>query len=151
MAELALFVDLERVALVREFVARTGSELELESQVISDLQLAVEEACTNVILHAYDGQGGNLQLSIEPVEGGVRVVLRDWGAPFDPQAVPCPDVEAPLDRRPLGGLGLYLMRQVTDQVSFEFDKAQGNTLTMVKHCRTRTGNNGSGPGGGTGA
>jgi serine/threonine-protein kinase RsbW len=144
MAELELYVDLERVTLVREFVARMGSELGLEPQVMFDLQLAVEEACTNVVLHAYDGQGGNLQISFEPIEGGVRVVLRDFGAPFDPQAIPLPNVKAPLDQRPLGGLGLYLIQQVTDQVGFEFDEAQGNTLTMIKHCSTGVCNNGSG-------
>jgi serine/threonine-protein kinase RsbW len=73
----------------------------------------------------------------------VRVVLRDFGAPFDPQAIPCPDVKAPLDRRPLGGLGLYLIRQVTDHVGFEFDAAQGNTLTMIKRCTTGICGNGS--------
>lgn len=148
MAELALYVDLERVTLVREFVARVGSELGLDAQVMFELQLAVEEACTNVVLHAYDGQGGQLQVSFEPVECGVRVVLRDFGAPFDPQAVACPDVKAPLEQRPLGGLGLYLIQQVTDQVGFEFDETQGNTLTMIKHCQTTVGNNGSGPVGG---
>jgi serine/threonine-protein kinase RsbW len=145
MAELELYVDLERVALVREFVARMGSELGLEPQVIFELQLAVEEACTNVVVHAYDGQGGNLQIRFEPIEGGVRVALRDWGAPFDPLAVPSPDVKAPLDQRPLGGLGLYLIQQVTDQVGFEFDPAQGNTLTMIKHCTAGNCGNGSDP------
>jgi len=145
MAELELYVDLERVSLVREFVARMGSDLGLDPQVIFELQLAVEEACTNVVVHAYDGQGGNLQVSFEPVDGGVRVDLRDWGAPFDPQAIPHPDVKAPLDQRPLGGLGLYLIQQVTDQVGFEFDPAQGNTLTMIKHCTTGNCGNGSHP------
>jgi serine/threonine-protein kinase RsbW len=134
MAELSLFVDLDHVSEVREFVGRIGEELALESHVIFELQLAVEEACSNVVFHAYDGQGGDLEVSIEPVDGGVQVVLRDWGVAFDPQTVRVPDVQAPLDQRPLGGLGLHIMRQMMDQVEFQFDPDRGNTLTLVKHC-----------------
>lgn len=139
MAELSLFVDLDHVSEVREFVGRIGEELALDRQVIFELQLAVEEACSNVVFHAYDGQGGDLEVSIEPVEGGVQVVMRDWGATFDPQAVCTPDVQAPLDQRPLGGLGLHIMRQMMDRVDFQFDKDEGNTLTLVKHCHRENG------------
>jgi serine/threonine-protein kinase RsbW len=139
MAELSLYVDLERVHEVREFVSRIGEELALDSQVIFELQLAVEEACSNVVFHGYDGQGGNLEVSIEPEDGGVRVVLRDWGAAFDPEAVRTPDVQAPLDQRPLGGLGLHIMRQMMDQVEFQFHADEGNTLTLVKHCERGNG------------
>jgi serine/threonine-protein kinase RsbW len=66
------------------------------------------------------------------IECGVRVVIRDWGTRFDPLAVPTPDVSAPLEERPLGGLGLYLMRQTMDEVGFRFDEDDGNILTMVK-------------------
>jgi serine/threonine-protein kinase RsbW len=139
MAELSLFVDLDRVSEVREFIERIGKELALDDQVIFQLQLALEEACSNVVFHAYDGQGGDLEVTIEPIEGGVQVVIRDWGAAFDPQAVPIPDVAAPLDQRPLGGLGLHIMRQIMDRVDFAFDPDQGNTLTLVKHCDRRNG------------
>ena len=134
MADLSLFLDLDRVSEVREFVGRIGNELALDGQVIFELQLAVEEACSNVVFHAYDGQGGEVEVAIEPVAGGVQVVLRDWGAAFDPQAIPIPDVAAPLDERPLGGLGLHIMRQTMDRVDFAFDLDEGNTLTLVKHC-----------------
>jgi serine/threonine-protein kinase RsbW len=139
MAMLNLLVDLDHVSEVREFVGRIGEELALDSQVIFELQLAVEEACSNVVFHAYDGQGGDLEVSVEPVDGGVQVVMRDWGAAFDPQAVRTPDVEAPLDQRPLGGLGLHIIRQMMDQVDFQFDAEEGNTLTLVKHCERSNG------------
>ena len=145
MAELNLHVDLDGIREVREFVGQIGNELNLDSRVIFELQLAVEEACSNIVLHAYDGRGGSLEVTIEPVDGGVEVVLRDWGAPFDPWAIPLPDVQAPLDQRPLGGLGLYMIQNTMDQVGFRFDPDQGNTLTLVKHCQTGTNDNGSGP------
>ena len=131
MAVLSLRAGCDQLAAVREFVAETGAELELDGCLVHDLQLAIDEACTNVIEHAYGGQGGEIELSIEPADGGLRIVLRDWGTPFDPEAVPVPDVTAPLDQRRLGGLGLYLMRSIMDEVRFEFED-KGNTLIMFK-------------------
>jgi anti-sigma regulatory factor (Ser/Thr protein kinase) len=132
MAALSLDADLSQLATIRRFVLKVGSELGLDECTIDDLQLATEEACTNVIRHGYGGQGGTIELSIEAAGGGVRVTVRDWGKSFDPEAVPIPDVTAPLEERRLGGLGLYLMRHLMDEVSFEFDADEGNTLTMFK-------------------
>jgi serine/threonine-protein kinase RsbW len=100
--------------------------------VICDLRLAADEACTNVIRHAYHGQAGRIEITIQPVASGIQVQVRDWGEGFDLSAVPAPDVTAPLEKRPLGGLGLFLMRNVMDDVQFKFDAVHGNTLTMVK-------------------
>ena len=132
MAEMNLFVDCDRLAIVRNFVAQVGRDLDLDSRTIDDIKLAVDEACTNIVEHAYGGQGGQIEIEIKSIDGGVQVTIHDWGAAFDPQAVPSPDVTAPLEQRPLGGLGLYLMRQMMDRVDFQFDGEDGNTLTMVK-------------------
>jgi serine/threonine-protein kinase RsbW len=132
MAELCLDANCFQLATIRKFAHQVGSDLGLAESVIDDLQLAIEEACTNVVRHGYGGQGGEIELQIEPAEGGVRVTVRDWGKAFDPEAVPVPDVTAPLDERRPGGLGLYLMRKLMDEVSFEFDAEQGNALTMFK-------------------
>jgi anti-sigma regulatory factor (Ser/Thr protein kinase) len=132
MATLRLFADLAQLATIRGFVARAGSDLGLEDQAIYDLQLAVDEACSNVVKHGYAGQGGEIEITMEREEDKVRVMLRDWGKSFDPQAVPKPDVTASLEQRRLGGLGLFLIDQVMDDVQFEFDPDEGNLLTMVK-------------------
>ncbi len=134
MATLSLYADLAQLTTIREFVSRSGRELDLDEREIYDLQLAVDEACTNIIQHAYDGQGGAMEVTVEPDKGGVRVTVRDWGTPFEFQKVPVPDVAAPLEQRGVGGLGLFLMHQVMDDIIFDFDAVQGNTLTMVKRC-----------------
>jgi anti-sigma regulatory factor (Ser/Thr protein kinase) len=135
MATLKLFADDCQLALIRDFVAQVGEGLGLDEQVIYELQLAVDEACSNVIEHGYGGRGGEIEVTIEPTEDGIQVMMRDWGNPFDPDAVPIPDVTAPLENRKLGGLGLFLMRKMMDDVRFEFDRQQGNTLTMMKRRR----------------
>lgn len=137
MATLSLCADLGDLATVREFVARIGTDLGLDAGAIYDLQLAVDEACANVIKHGYGGQAGRIDVTVEPVEEGVQVVVRDWGGAFDPHVVPAPDVKAPLEERRLGGLGLFLMRKVMDDVSFTFDAERGNTLRMVKRSQRR--------------
>jgi len=61
----------------------------------------------------------------------IQIQVHDTGRPFDPRAVRAPDLEAPLERRETGGLGLHFMRSIMDEVRFEFDQ-DGNRLTMVK-------------------
>jgi serine/threonine-protein kinase RsbW len=133
MATLRLPAELGQLVTIREFVLHSGQELGLEEEALYELQLAVDEACTNVIRHAYGDRGGTIELTLEPAGDGVQVTVRDWGKPFDLQKIPVPDVESPLEQRELGGLGLFLMQQIMDDIDFEFDPEQGNTLTMVKY------------------
>jgi serine/threonine-protein kinase RsbW len=139
MATLTLCTDCSQLATIREFVAQVGRDWGLEKQVIDDLQLAVDEACTNIVVHAYDGQPGEIEVEVKITDKGVWVITRDWGKAFDPEAIPMPDVTAPLEERQLGGLGLYLMRQVMDEVQFKFDTETGNTLTMFKRLQGKGG------------
>jgi serine/threonine-protein kinase RsbW len=96
-----------------------------------DLQLAVEEACTNVIEHAYGGNGGDLDITFEARERDVVLTVRDHGRPFAPEKVVAPDMSLPLTQRRIGGLGLHLMYQLMDEVKFDFAEGR-NTLVMVK-------------------
>ena len=132
MATLTLLADEHKLASIREFVAQAGRDLDMDESAIYHLTLAVDEACSNAIRHGYDGQAGPIEITIEPTKDGVRTIIRDWGVPFEPDTVPIPDITAPLDERPQGGLGLFLIRQIMDEVAFRFDAENGNTLTMVK-------------------
>ena len=98
------------------------------------VQMAVDEACSNVIEHAYGMDAhGEIQLTccIQD-QGDLIVVIHDHGKPFDPAGVPEPPLGAELANLPEGGLGLYFMRKLMDQVTFHFDRECGNVLTMVK-------------------
>ena len=95
--------------------------------------MAVDEACCNIIEHAYGGEGrGDVECSCRVNDEGLTVTLRDRGRPFDPSGVPEPDLQADLEDRDVGGLGLYFMRKLMDEVRFEFTPGAGNALTMVK-------------------
>ena len=139
MTTMHLWADLAQLRTIREFVAETCSDLCVDGRSIPDLQLAVDEICSNSIRHAYGGQGGQLQVTVQPVPEGVQVTVRDWGLAFDPEAVSIPDVDAPLEQRSLGGLGLFLVRQLVDDLRFEFDEERGNSVTMIKRCPRKGG------------
>jgi anti-sigma regulatory factor (Ser/Thr protein kinase) len=123
---------------LREFVGQEAQVCGLDEKSIYAVQLAVDEAFTNIIEHAF---GGECQASIEcicqctPV--GLEITLIDCGKPFNPSVVPDPDLVSDLEDRQIGGLGLYFMHKMMDEVWFTFaaetDEHPGcNILKMVK-------------------
>jgi serine/threonine-protein kinase RsbW len=137
MADLSLWAGLSDLADIRRFVKDTGQELGLDEGSIYALELAVDEACTNVMLHAYNAHEGRIEIQIKTVDDWVVVIIRDWGGTFDPESILAPDLDAPLEQRPIGGIGLFLMRQMMDRVDFQFSDTDGNTLTMAKRLHRR--------------
>ena len=107
------------------------SQLGIEAGVY-EVQTAVDEACTNIIKYAYSEKGGIITITCELQDNDFVVSIRDNGKPFDPASVPPPDLGTDLDRRKIGGLGIYLMRKLMDDVSYSFNAEKGNTLIMRK-------------------
>ncbi len=124
---------MKNLAVIADFVTAVAEKLGLDEDETFALQMAVDEACSNVMEHAYRGRSdGEVSLRVEAVDDHVVVTIRDQGEPFDPQSVPRPDICAPLQKRQNGGLGLYLMEKLMDSVEWEFDPSSGNKLTMRK-------------------
>jgi serine/threonine-protein kinase RsbW len=127
---------LENVSTAIDCVAKSAQEAGLDEGVLYQLQLAVDEACANVIHHAYKGmEPGDIEVSCSLDDQRLVIRVRDWGKSFAPDQVPEPDVDAPLEERSLGGLGLFLIRQCMDQVEFTFSSDLGNELTMTKRLQ----------------
>ena len=124
----------ENLSQIGAFVVQAANLAGLDDQAVYAVEMAVDEACTNIIEHAYGGEGrGDIECTCRINNNGLTVTLRDYGCPFDPTSVPEPDLYANLDNRKEGGLGLYFIRQLMDEVRFEFTPDTGNVLTMVKH------------------
>ena len=136
MPTLRLVADVHSLEQIRSFVTRACKALGLNSDDVWAVQLATDEACSNVLVHAYAGQPGALEVHVEGEPQGIRVTIRDWGDSFDPDAVPEPDLTVPLEERKVGGLGVYMMHKLMDEISYDFDAEQGNTLVMLRriHC-----------------
>lgn len=130
---LRLKAVLENVPLAIDCVTESARKAGFGGRALLQIQVAVDEACANVVQHAYPGiQKGDMEItcSIDTHEFTVRV--RSWGRVFDPDLVEPPDVNAPLEERSLGGLGLYFIRQYMDEAHYSFNPDSGNELVMVK-------------------
>lgn len=131
----AQFSNLE---LLREFVKEAAVECGLDDSAVYAAQLAADEAATNIIEHAYGGESlEQIECKCQVKEDRLIIQLRDCGNPFEPNRIPNPDLEAELEDRDVGGLGLYFIRQLMDEVEFEFmrDPDSGkccNILRMIK-------------------
>ncbi len=129
---------LDSLQAISQFFSRAAESAGFDERAVYHVQLAVEEACANIVQHAYAGEEqAEIDCTAIVRAGCLTMVLRDQGRPFDPDRIPGPDLESDLEQRQLGGLGLYFMRQLMDQVDFEFDADSGNLLTMTKCIDTK--------------
>ena len=135
---LVLLAQFENLDLVRDFVAKAAEDCGLEPAAVYAVQMAVDEAFSNIIEHSYGGEcQEKIECTCELTPQALVVFLRDCGKPFDPTRIPEPDRETSLEEREIGGLGLFFMHRLMDEVSFSFAIESGtskvcNLLKMVK-------------------
>jgi len=137
MKHLQYTAKFEYLDEIREFVGNIARQGGFSDKDVYNIQLATDEAASNIIEHAYEGvKDGILELSCGMLEDAIKVVLTDHGAPFDPGSIPMPDLKADLSERKIGGLGIFLMRKLMDEVHYEsHPEKNSNTLTMIKRKR----------------
>jgi len=95
------------------------------------VRLCCEEAVENIVDYAYECGAGWLEAGIRVEGKDIVITLRDCGVPFDPLAKPDPDITLSAEERPIGGLGIFLCKQMMDSVSYSFENGC-NILTMKK-------------------
>lgn len=132
MVELVVQSSIQSVGEVLDFVAERGAQMGLSERQVFEVQLAVDEAVTNVITHAYEGLDGELKVRCRCQPGAFVIEVLDRGKPFDPTRLPSPDLSRSLKHRQVGGLGVHLIRKVMDDVVYRYDPSVGNILRMVK-------------------
>jgi serine/threonine-protein kinase RsbW len=119
---------------IHHFYSQAAAEAELGEEAIYEIQVAIDEAVANIIDHAYGGEiKGDIECGYEIISQGLRLILRDHGKPFNPDEVEPPDILSDPCKRKQGGLGLFFIRQMMDEVKFSFNSDGGNVLTMVKY------------------
>ena len=123
----------ESLARIRNFVSRAAKDAGFNEKEIYAVELAVDEACANIIEHAYEGEGnGEIECTCNNLNSGLEIIIQDDGKPFDPNSIPLPDFSVDLDELKPRGAGLFIIRNLMDDVSFTFSKKKGNELRMVK-------------------
>jgi anti-sigma regulatory factor (Ser/Thr protein kinase) len=120
----------ENVASVTEFVSAIAEEAGIHAKRLLHLQLALEEAVMNIGSYAYETPPGELLVRVTTSDDRFVTELIDEGVPFDPMAMDTPNLKAELDERRIGGLGIFLLRKVMDEVHYRREDGR-NILTLV--------------------
>ena len=129
---LTLRNDIRQITLLPGFLEDVTRGMNLAPGVLAQLNLALEEAVANVISYAYpEGTEGTVDIDARLQGNDLSLVISDSGSAFDPTAREAVDISAGVDERPIGGLGIHLIREIMDQVSYERRDGK-NILTITK-------------------
>jgi serine/threonine-protein kinase RsbW len=127
----------ERVIDACNFIVAGAEQVGFGANELFRIELACDEACTNVIQHAYRGEDkGSIRVSWHFSGGAFTITIIDQGQYFDPDSVPAPNIPADpadIDELKIGGLGMHFMRSLMDEIQFSNDVGHGNQLVMVKY------------------
>jgi serine/threonine-protein kinase RsbW len=120
--------------VIRNFVSDVAKSVGFENQDIGKIELAVDEACTNVIEHAYhQDQKQDIDVAVKIDYDKFTVVITDHGKGFKPEDVDIPDMNRYLAELRVGGLGIYLMKHLMDEVEYNTRPGRSNQVRMVKY------------------
>lgn len=118
---------------ISEFVVRAAKDAGFDENASYAVDLAVSEACANIIEHSYGTDlQGDIICTCTITPEGLKIILEDTGRPFNPKGIPEPKLGTKLKDVKPRGAGLYLIRKMMDTVKFEPSKHLGNRLTMTK-------------------
>jgi len=124
----------DSLARICDQVSQAAIDFGFTKEEVYEIELAVDEACTNIIEHSYGGEcEGNIEVKNFEDNGKFTIVIRDYGCSFTPDHVAAPDLVSPVNQRREGGLGLYFMRHGMDDINFQPIDGNGTILTMVKY------------------
>ena len=122
----------DRIKQICSFVVDAANVAGLDESSTFQCQIAVDEACTNIIEHGYEGEDkGRIDVICNTTSGVLKIELLDQALPFDLDKVPEPELGAPLEDMKIGGLGIYFMKKMMDDVSFSRENGT-NKLMLLK-------------------
>lgn len=125
---------LQAIEPLVQFAMQAAAEAGLDDRDVFRIRLAVDELATNIITHGYleAGRSGDIVVSSEVAEDQLTIYLEDNGVTYDPRDMPPPNLETPLEERPLGGLGIYLALWAVDQFHYEHDHTGNRSVLVVE-------------------
>jgi serine/threonine-protein kinase RsbW len=128
-----LSAELESLPIFRELVKTTCQHVQgLNESFIYDLLLAVDEVCTNIITHGYEGlDPGSIMMQVDVESNQVTISITDFGHPFEPVEPPAPNLTAELGERESGGLGLFFVFMSVDDIKYQSSE-MGNLTRLIK-------------------
>ena len=128
--------EMTEVSRMRGFLFSVCREYNVDEEKVKMLNLAAEECVANVINYAYPkGIRGHVEMTALIVNGLLTLTIKDHGVPFDPTAHEAIDVNAELDNRPIGGLGIFLVKSIMDTMAYQRTSDGYNVLTLTKQIK----------------
>jgi len=131
--EITLDARLDNLPHFRDFIDRSCRNCTVDDSTCHDIKMAVDEACTNIVTYGYKNASPGL-ITLVFFRDTDRIVIKilDNAEPFHPENAPEPDMDAPWEKRGIGGLGMYLIGRLMDEISYQSGTEAGNCLTLVK-------------------
>jgi sigma-B regulation protein RsbU (phosphoserine phosphatase) len=124
--------DIETIPQLNEFIDTVAEEIGLDMSLTMSLNLAIEEAVVNVMEYAYpEGEQGNVDIEVIADDKWLTFIISDNGIPFDPTTQEDADTTLSAEERPIGGLGIFLVRQLMDSINYQRENGK-NILTLSK-------------------
>ena len=129
--------DIETIPQLNEFIDTVAEEIGLDMSLTMSLNLAIEEAVVNVMEYAYlEGEQGNVDIEVSADDRWLTFIISDNGIPFDPTTQKDADTTLSAEERHIGGLGIFLVRQLMDSINYQ-RKDGKNILTLSKKMESR--------------
>jgi len=136
-AQLKVKSKTENLSEIRDFVSGNARAADIPEVTVENIILAVDEACTNIIKHAYNlSPEGEILIKIDYDEDKFMVTIIDYGKSFEPDRVPLPDLQKYYREHRVGGLGMYLMKSLMDDVEYRSVPGQYNQVLLSKNIRS---------------
>jgi len=138
--DLSVKASLDNLKEVRSYIDRMGAQLGVNERALGDLRLVVDEAVTNVVLYGYEDLEGIVEVHMQRDGEAVVIRIRDHAKTFDPSHVDDPQLDTILKDRPFGGMGIFMIKKMTDETEFLPLPGGGNEIRLVKRNAIQTGN-----------
>lgn len=131
----------ENLSAIRDFVNSYVTELGISVDITENIILAVDEACTNIIKHAYHSEpDGEIIIKLNSTATRLIVSIKDFGNSFAPEKIPEPDLQKYYRQRRIGGLGMYLMKTLMDEVKYNSVPGKYNEVLLSKNIKVERSN-----------
>lgn len=125
--------DLKHLEEMRGVIEDGCKRSGVSEETTYGLKLAVDEVCTNIILHGYEGmEPGKIKLRFYASSKRIQITVTDSGRAFNPQNAPEPDLDSHWNDRRIGGLGVYFLKHIADEITYESAPGKTNQLTIIK-------------------
>lgn len=128
---IAIKNEISEISRLAEFIEQIGEQLELNPSLVMNLNIVLEEAVSNIILYAYPQKMDELiTIMVEKTDNMLIFTITDKGVEFDPTVVPEADITLSAQERPIGGLGIYLIKKIMNEV--EYQRIDGKNVFTLK-------------------